>query len=74
MSNITIFDKAYDREKNAEGLGIAASVLNGECDTCPSVAVCSSNGRFKFPDDAACMVHKRDILQSWAKMNGGPDA
>lgn len=73
MSNITIFDKAYDREKSAEALGIAASVLNGECDICPAIAVCSSNGNFKFPTDAACMVHKREILQSWAKMDGGHD-
>lgn len=73
MSNITIFDKAYDRDKNAEGLAIANSVLNGECDICPSVAVCSSNGNFKFPTDAACTVHKREILQSWEKMYGGQD-
>lgn len=74
MSNITIFDKPYDREKIAEGLAISNSVLNGECDICPSVAVCSSNENFKFPADAACMVHKREILQSWEKMDGGPDA
>ena len=67
MSRITIFDKAYDREKSAEGLAIGAAVLNGECDTCPSVAVCSSDGSFQFPADAPCMAHKREILQSWEK-------
>jgi hypothetical protein len=73
MSRITILDKEYDREKSAEALGIGESVLNGECDICPSVAVCSSNGCFKFPKDAACMIHKREILQSWAIMYGGQD-
>lgn len=70
MSRITIFDKAYNREKNAEGLAIGAAVLNGECDTCPSVADCSSDGSFKFPADAACMIHKRKILQSWEETYG----
>lgn len=72
MSHITIFDKEYDREKSAEALGIGASAISGECDTCPSVAVCSSNGSFVFPTDAACMVHKREILRSWEK-DGGQD-
>lgn len=73
MSKITILDKEYDRETSAEALGIGGSVLNGECDKCPSVAVCSTNSRFVFPEDAACMIRKRKILQSWAKMDGGQD-
>lgn len=71
MSGITILDKEYDREKSAEALGIGQSALNGECDICPAIAVCSSSGSFKFPTDAACMVHKREILQSWANVGGG---
>ena len=69
----TAFMENLPPEKQAEGLGVQAAVLLGECDHCGHLAKCSKDETFVFPADAACMVHRDEILKEWGlegKKNG----
>lgn len=63
MTNITIFDRPYPADKQAEGLAVQWAVMSGACDKCRSLKRCESDATFVFPSGAACMVRKGEILQ-----------
>ena len=68
--NITIFDRPYSKEKQAEGIAISQSVLFGACDKCDWYKRCSTDETFFFPEDADCMKRKKSILREWGATNG----
>lgn len=52
-------------EKQAEGLGVQAAVILGECFRCKDYARCSTDETFVFPAEAACMVRRDMVLKEW---------
>lgn len=70
MDNVLIFDKPYSLDKQAEGIAVAWAVMNGQCEACPVLSRCESDDDFEFPQDAACMVRKREILREWGVSDG----
>lgn len=67
----TAFMEDLPPEKQAEGLGVQAAVILGECFRCKDYARCSTDETFKFPADAACMV-RRDMLRDCRlRIHGG---
>ena len=67
MVNVTMFDRPYPTEKQAEGIAVFSAVMSGECNKCLSLAECSTNDHFRFPEDAFCMKRKDVILRGWAE-------
>ncbi len=65
--HITLFDRAYPAEKQAEGLAISEAIVNGECDKCAFLARCKSDESFIFPVFAWCSRRKAEILADWEK-------
>ena len=61
----TAFMEGLPPEKQAEGLGVQAAVILGECFRCKDYARCSTDETFKFPADAACMVRRDMVLKEW---------
>lgn len=61
----TAFMEDLPPEKQAEGLGVQAAVILGECFRCKDYARCSTDETFKFPADAACMVRRDMVLKEW---------
>lgn len=61
----TAFMEDLPPEKQAEGLGVQAAVILGECFRCKDYARCSTDEMFKFPADAACMVRRDMVLKEW---------
>lgn len=61
----TAFMENLPPEKQAEGLGVQAAVLLGECFRCEHYARCSTDETFVFPANAACMVRRDRILKEW---------
>lgn len=59
---ITIFDKQYPDEKNAEGLAISWAVNSGACDRCRWLVDCENDDSFRFPKEAPCMKKKAEWL------------
>lgn len=47
--HITIFDREYSQEKQAEGLAISEAVATGKCNECGYLNQCESNRGFRFP-------------------------
>lgn len=69
----TAFMEDLPPEKQAEGLGVQAAVVLGECFQCKDYARCSTDETFKLPADAACMVRRDMVLKEWeleGKKNG----
>lgn len=69
----TAFMEDLPPEKQAEGLGVQAAVILGECFRCKDYARCSTDETFKLPADAACMVRRDMVLKEWeleGKKNG----
>ena len=62
--HVTIFDKPYSAEKQAEGLAVNWAVITGACNYCRHVKICSSELSDylweTFPHDAPCMVKMRE--------------
>ena len=67
MANVTIFDRPYPTEKQAEGIAVFSAIMSGKCNDCQSYAECTTNDHFKFPIDAYCMRQKAIILKGWGK-------
>lgn len=67
MINVTMFDRPYPTEKEAEGLAVISAIITGKCNECPSYAECTTKDNFKFPVDAYCMRQKAIILKGWAE-------
>lgn len=61
--HITMFDRAYTKEKQAEGIAISEAVAFGKCDDCGFLKECESNRNFQFPPTAWCQKRKRQILE-----------
>jgi predicted metal-binding protein len=61
--HITIFDKQYSDYKQAEGIGVSFAFVTGACNNCESLTECSNNEAFVFPENAPCMIRKREILK-----------
>lgn len=68
----TAFMEDLPPEKQAEGLGVQAAALLGECFRCEHYARCSTDETFKFPEDAFCMVRRNGILKKW-RLEGTKD-
>lgn len=62
MKHITMFDRPYPAEKQAEGLAIHQAIVEGHCDKCSFLSQCSTQDDFKFPAFAWCMRRKAEIL------------
>ena len=69
---VTIFDRAYPAETQAEGQAVSWAVATGACDGCRYLAVCSrSDGvTWRPPATAACMVRKAEILDGLPRGRG----
>ncbi len=65
LKHITIFDRAYPREKQAEGLAVSEAIVNGQCRKCAFLKECSADKNFEFPVFAWCHQRKHQILKSW---------
>ena len=69
--HITMFDRPYPAEKQAEGIAISQAIVGGHCIECGFYKKCTTDNRFKFPVFAWCMRKKAEILADWKK--GGED-
>ena len=65
--HITMFDRPYPADKQAEGLAIHHAVVEGHCDKCSFLSQCSTQDDFKFPAFAWCMRRKAEILADMQK-------
>lgn len=65
--HVTIFDKEYPIEKQAEGIAIQRAVAEGHCEVCGFINMCSSNENFKPPVFAWCFRAKADLLKKWSR-------
>ena len=45
IKHITMFDRQYTPEKQAEGLAISQAIVYGHCDKCGFLSQCSTQGR-----------------------------
>ena len=71
--HVTLFDRQYPAEKQAEGIAISQAELEGHCIKCEFDKKCMTDNRFEFPAFAWCMRRKVEILKDWKKageMNG----
>lgn len=66
------FMEGLPPERQAEGMGVQAAVLLGECFRCEHYARCSTDETFVFPANAACMVRRDKVLKEWG-LEGKPD-
>ncbi|MBP3939477.1 MAG: hypothetical protein IK955_08705 [Clostridia bacterium] len=64
QNNTVIFDKPYSADKIAEGRAIQWAVVSGACNKCDYLRRCESDVFFQFPQNAACMIKKNEILRS----------
>ena len=63
IKHITMFDRQYTPEKQAEGLAISQAIVYEHCDKCGFLSQCSAQGAaFLFPVFAVCMSRKAEIL------------
>ena len=67
--HITMFDREYPMEKQAEGMAIHQAFAQGECNKCGFLARCSSDTNFTPPVFAWCTRRKHEILADWNKEN-----
>ena len=63
--HVTMFDRQYPPEKQAEGLAISQAVVQGRCLTCGFYQQCTTDEHFKFPVFAWCSRRKTEILAEW---------
>lgn len=59
---ITMFDRPYPADKQMEGQAVSWAIVSGACNKCRHLRRCSSDRSFSFPEDAACMKKKRELL------------
>ena len=65
--HITMFDRPYPAEKQAEGIAVHQAVAEGHCVKCGFFGRCSTDSRFMPPVFAWCMRRKAEILSDWKK-------
>lgn len=63
--HVVIFTENYSKEKQAEGIAVNTAVLDGYCNKCGFLSVCSADTEFKPPVFAWCFQEKKRILESW---------
>lgn len=66
-SNVTIFDREYPREKQAEGIAISEAVAYGKCDKCAFLKQCQTDSNFQFHVFAWCHQRKHQIMKEWER-------
>ena len=75
IKHITMFDRQYTPEKQAEGLAISQAIVYGHCDKCGFLSQCSTQGEaFRFPVFAWCMRRKAEILAKLEQVKAEKDA
>ena len=66
--HITLFDRPYPTDKQAEAIAIHLAVVEGHCDKCGFLPQCSTQGEaFQFPVFVWCMRRKAEILADMQK-------
>lgn len=65
--HITLFDRPYPPEKQAEGLAISQAIVGGHCAACGFYVQCTTQRDFHFPKFAWCSIQKSNILAKWRK-------
>lgn len=50
-------------EHMLEGLAITLCIISETCKRCPDYVECTTNDAFVFPDEAACMKKKRELME-----------
>ena len=57
-THVTMLDRPYPPEKQAEGLAISQAIVGGHCETCGFLSQCSTQKDFRFPVFAWCAIWK----------------
>ena len=70
-THVTMFDRPYPPEKQAEGLAISQAIVGGHCETCGFLPQCSTQKDFKFPVFAWCMRLKAKIMTKMEEQENG---
>lgn len=65
--DITIFDRQYPREKQAEAIAVSEAFGTGRCTRCAFRKQCGSDSNFEFPVFAWCHQRKHQILKEWER-------
>lgn len=65
--NVTIFDREYPKDVQAEGIAVNHAVVYGHCDKCGFLKTCSADENFHPPVFAWCFQEKKRILADWEK-------
>lgn len=65
--HITMFDREYPADKQAEGIAIQEAVVEGHCDKCGFLSQCSTDDSFRPPVFAWCFRRKQEILKKWGR-------
>lgn len=63
--HITVFDRPYPIEQQAEGMAVGQAVAEGHCDNCSFLKRCPTDDSFKPPVFAWCARRKSEILDGW---------
>ncbi|WP_298030255.1 hypothetical protein [uncultured Dysosmobacter sp.] len=66
-THITVFDRQYPADKQAEGMAVQQAVAEGHCDQCGFLARCAADVSFVPPVFAWCARRKSEIMAGWTK-------
>ena len=66
-THITMFDRPYSAEKQAEGIAVHQAVAEGHCVKCGFYGRCSTDSQFRPPVFSWCMRRKSAILAGWER-------
>ena len=69
--HITMFDRPYPAEKQAEGVAVHEAVVEGHCAACGFYKICSTVNTVQPPVFAWCMRRKAEIMADWKKGGEG---
>ena len=76
MNNVTIFDRAYPMDKQAEGMAIHWAVVSGACGKCHHLSTCENfeaGSPLAFPPPGAAYAAKKDeILRQFQEEEVSP--
>ena len=63
LKRITMFDRPYPTDKQAEAITINLAIVEGHCDKCGFLSQCSTQSDLKLPPFSWCMAKKSEILR-----------
>lgn len=66
-THITIFDREYPKDVQAEGIAVQEAVVEANCNRCVFIARCVIDDTFRPPFFAWCQARKQEILKSMEK-------